>query len=78
VLSVHHVINDDRIVFELEKSPVVDNAKPILRRELGDPLYVCRKPLLQLLQFRGDSRGIVVRKAAPPLYCLIRQYDLLN
>jgi hypothetical protein len=75
---VHHAVDNDRIVFDLEKRPIVTDAKAILRREIGEPLYVARKSIFQLLQFCGDSRCVPLRRAAQILYCLRLQYDLHN
>ncbi len=78
MLSVHHTVDNDRIVFDLEKRPVVARAKPILWREIGEPLYVSRKSIFQLLEFCGNSRGVLFLKTAQILYCLGLQLDLHN
>lgn len=70
MLAVHDRVDNDRIAFDLEKRPAVTHAKPILRREIGEPLDVALESMSQILELHGDLRGVLFRETAEILYCL--------
>jgi len=64
VLSVHNAVHNNRSFFNLKKHPVLANAEPILRREIGEPLDVSGQSVFQFGELHGNSLGFLFLQGA--------------